>query len=584
MKKDATKSHPQGIRYHIVACLFLLFAAGLFRLPFVSTLPRGLNWDEVAYGYNAYSLLKTGKDEWGRPWPLFIKSFGEYKPALFSYLLIPALLTFHDWNFALRFVPAVLGTLSVVASYGVFFQLTKSAKFSFLAALMMAIMPWHIHYSRAAMDPIVSYPFFIFGLWLWMKNSWKLRILAALSLIISMYTYNTERLFVPLLLLLHGWLFIKPQWKELSRKSLIPFALMAVGTVAIFWETLFGVGGVRARSVTIFNSQELAQKFYDQTARQVKYHVPIIHFLDSKNYFFAMNYLLRYFSHFRPDFLFFEGGNLSSQHGFMHYGNLLLIMLPFFVVGVVVGIRQLSAIQKFFFGWIVLSPLASAITIDTPHAGRTLVMVPAMCYFVALGIYSTLQWNGWKKRSMWKKAFAAFIFGLFLLNIYLYVRDYYLFFPEESYRAWQGYYTELSAYVGQNSNTYNKIYLSDYYDNPMIFYEWYNRIDPQLVQNAKRDVYAVDSFGKFAVYHRNSPLKWCPFAEPNSLVVVDPSLASNFSTAPQKTFYFYDRFATDTQQSFLAYSSSNLILKDKITARQNCDLEKRMATASATLR
>jgi len=47
----------------------------LFTLVGKTPVPPGFNADEAAFGYNAYSLLKTGRDEYGTLLPLSIKSF-----------------------------------------------------------------------------------------------------------------------------------------------------------------------------------------------------------------------------------------------------------------------------------------------------------------------------------------------------------------------------------------------------------------------------------------------------------------------------------------------------------------------------
>ena len=65
--------------------------------------PPSLDWDEASLGYNAYSLFKTGADEYGNKWPLAIRSFGDYKPPLYTYLTIPSVAIFGLNEFAIRF-------------------------------------------------------------------------------------------------------------------------------------------------------------------------------------------------------------------------------------------------------------------------------------------------------------------------------------------------------------------------------------------------------------------------------------------------------------------------------------------------
>ena len=55
----------------------------------LGSIPPGLYLDEAGTGYNAYSILKTGKDEYGHFLPLSIKSFGDWKLPMSVYLTIP---------------------------------------------------------------------------------------------------------------------------------------------------------------------------------------------------------------------------------------------------------------------------------------------------------------------------------------------------------------------------------------------------------------------------------------------------------------------------------------------------------------
>ena len=65
--------------------LILIFAL-FFRVYKINENPPALNWDEVSHGYNAYSILKTGKDEWGIKFPLIFRAYGNYKLPLYIYL------------------------------------------------------------------------------------------------------------------------------------------------------------------------------------------------------------------------------------------------------------------------------------------------------------------------------------------------------------------------------------------------------------------------------------------------------------------------------------------------------------------
>ncbi len=66
--------------------LLVVFLATLF-LHFykLTSIPSGLNQDETSIGYNAYSVLTTGKDEYGKSYPIYFKSFGDEKLPVYIY-------------------------------------------------------------------------------------------------------------------------------------------------------------------------------------------------------------------------------------------------------------------------------------------------------------------------------------------------------------------------------------------------------------------------------------------------------------------------------------------------------------------
>ena len=45
--------------------ILIIILASVLRLYGISRFPAGLNADEASLGYNAYSLLQTGRDEHG---------------------------------------------------------------------------------------------------------------------------------------------------------------------------------------------------------------------------------------------------------------------------------------------------------------------------------------------------------------------------------------------------------------------------------------------------------------------------------------------------------------------------------------
>ena len=88
--------------------------------------PSSLDWDEASLGYNAYSVLKTGRDEYGSQFPLSVRSFNDYKPPLYTYLTVLPVRIFHLNEFSVRLPSAVFGTLAVMAVFFLYYELFKN--------------------------------------------------------------------------------------------------------------------------------------------------------------------------------------------------------------------------------------------------------------------------------------------------------------------------------------------------------------------------------------------------------------------------------------------------------------------------
>lgn len=73
-------------RYLFFILLLSIFVfAFILRFYKLGEIPNGLYQDETAIGYNAYSILNIGKDEYGKDFPLYFKSFGDWKLPVYIY-------------------------------------------------------------------------------------------------------------------------------------------------------------------------------------------------------------------------------------------------------------------------------------------------------------------------------------------------------------------------------------------------------------------------------------------------------------------------------------------------------------------
>jgi len=563
----------------IVSLLFLTVI--VFRFNWLNFIPSGLNWDEASYGYNAYSLMKTGNDEWGEKYPLFLKSFGDYKPALLSYLQIPFIKISGLNAVAIRMPVAILGLMSIIGWFFIqkklnLFDGKQKSLLLTTGTVLLAAMPWHIHYSRAAMDPMVSFSFLLMGYALFLQKRNFFQWLGVFLLIISMYTYNSARIFVFLLVCAHTLFIETDLFTQYKNKLNRLFQITALGIffIIIILLSLFTKIGARAQGVFVLNSPQIAndvnESLYRSTVLKIKGSRIFSNKLITSSYILAKNYL----SHFDLDFLYFNG-NLSARHGFSRHGNLLLITLPFLILGIF-SIRLKSKDEKFFVTWLLVTPLAAMLSDDVPHSGRTLIMLPAYIFFITKGIDVFLSLiNKIKFVHISKEVLLSVIMLFLSFNVVLYLVDIYRYFPEESFTPWQADAKKVVQKLQEvDVNKYDSIYVSKEILESYIFYAFYNSIDPKIIQNKlnNNDEY---HFEKIQILDENE----CYLLKPNSLLISQNIYmgVSKNSIEEQTPDYFYhdtisslERF-TDKRPIAYIYETNRIPKEQLNNLRLKCE-------------
>jgi 4-amino-4-deoxy-L-arabinose transferase-like glycosyltransferase len=221
--------------------LFLIpifFLAIFLRFWQLGNIPMSLNWDEAAWGYNAYTLGVDGKDEFGSFLPYkFIESYGDYKPPVYAYLSVLPVKLFGLNEFSTRFASAFFGSFSVLIVFflvrRIFYTSDKKEYYALLSALFLGISPWNINLSRAAFEANVATFFVLTGVWLFLagiqEKKWYLPF-SALMFALSFYTFNSPRIVVPFLglaLVLGTYKKLLPRKREVMIAGLVGIVLLA---------------------------------------------------------------------------------------------------------------------------------------------------------------------------------------------------------------------------------------------------------------------------------------------------------------------------------------------------------------------
>lgn len=507
--------------------ILILIIGGIFRLWQLGSVPISPDWDEASLGYNAYSLLHTGKDEYGKSLPIILESFGDYKPAFYSYLAIPSVAIFGLNLFAVRLPSALFGIATIAAVYYLVSILFKRKDIALLSSLLLALSPWHIQFSRVAFETNVGLAFNIFGALFFiagLKRPWLLT-LSALSFGFSIHTYQSEKVFVPLLVLFLCIIFIK-SFLKLSKKWI--FIAGFVGLVVIFPIVVSLISDSntlgRAKGVSIFS--ERTHEFNDNIKKLEldKKNGDILgQIQNNRRVFYAKQAISNYLSHFDLNWLFVKGD--IPRHHAPNMGLLYHIELPFLLIGIYSFIfgNFSKRTKALLFAWFFIAPLPAALTTGVPHAVRTMNFLPTFQIFIAIGIISSLQYLLTKKILIIRKTLGIiFIIGslvfLYSFNIFYYLNQYFIQMNYYYSQDWQYGYKEAVKKTNELSSSYSKVVVANdgYLDQSYIFYLFYLAYNPEQYQKeAKKDEF-TRSFGKYEF----RPINWETVKNSNNILFV----------------------------------------------------------------
>jgi 4-amino-4-deoxy-L-arabinose transferase-like glycosyltransferase len=491
----------------IFPLLCIICIAAFFRLYQLGVVPPSPDWDEAALGYNAYSISKTGKDEYGKFLPLSIRSFDDYKPPLYTYLTVPSVWLFGLSPWSTRLPSAVMGILAVIGVYYLVLALLRYSinpqkmtndklqmtnqfqisnfkfQIAFLSSFLLAISPWHIQFSRIAFEAnsgvtvnIWAVTCFLIGL---RKKGFL--ILSAFLFGLGLYAYHSERIFIPILVLLLSIIFRKELCTRNNIKTVLLGICIGMITVVPLLSVIFNKTALmRLEGTSSFsNTMELLSrnipKINDDRMRGDR----VGELLDNRRLVFLKTIISGYLSHFSIKWLFLTGDN--PRHHAPDMGLLYMWELPFFLYGIYILWKTGGKVTKLIFGWMLIAPVAAAPTSGLPHAIRTLVFLPMFQIITAMGILEIVSSFKFQVSSLKGKFYSSVLViyvGFMLFNILYYVVQYFFVMNREYSEYWQYGYKEAVAYTELVKKNYKKVVVSTGLEQSYMFYLFYTKYDP----------------------------------------------------------------------------------------------------------
>ena len=252
------------------------------------------------------------------------------------------------------------------------------------------------------------------------------------------------------------------------------------------WSSFLGEAmgtGARLSMVTIFSdptviNSSIERIDYDKASND--YIGTLFH---NRRVIYALTIAKGYLDHFNPDFLFIHGDG-GVQHHAVDMGMLYLWDLPFILAGVYYLLRKLNRFVLILFIAFLLAPFPASLTTGVPHPVRAIGMILGFHIFAAVGLMFF-----WERIMLLKNLLARFalisVVGFPLIfNFSYYLHQYYVHTPVEYGYFWQYGNKEAISYAKENEEKYKNIVMTYEYDQPYIYYLFYNKIDPAWYQKS----------------------------------------------------------------------------------------------------
>ncbi len=467
--------------------LIIIIGAFLLRFWDVTNYPAGFNADEAAIGYNAYSILQTGKDEYGSILPLTFKSFGDYKPGLYVYFVLPFVALLGLTELAVRLPSVLFGTATVLLLY-VIAKKIFDRRVGLIAAFLLAITPWQITFSRGGWETNVATFFVGLGVYLFLISLDKQKFIfwSFLSFLVSIYMYQSTRLTAPLLILGLIVIYFGKIRKFDFKKLIIYGVILGLLSIPLVLEFVGGTGASRFSGLSFLSDPGPSTRVNQLRGEHSNPNNKVVVALHNKITAYVPNFLGHYLDHFSPNFLFINGDPII-RNLVPETGQLYLIEALFIAAGII----TLAYRRQPFFGliliWLLTAPIASSLTYQTPNGVRALGMVLPLTLIGAYGMNVIIE----HFRGKYLKALiVVVIFMILTFEFSHFLESYFVHYPKRYPLAWEYGFKEMVSKLEKYQGQYNNVVITDRYDQPYIlvlFYEKYNpaKYQPQAVLSAR---------------------------------------------------------------------------------------------------
>lgn len=514
----------------------IVLLGGALRFWDLSAFPVQLDHDEVSQLYDTRSIVETGKDIYGNVLPLAFTSTGDYKVGHYIYISTIFYRIFGMREITIRLPAAFFGSLTVLAVFLFILELSGNWWMAFASALMIAITPSEIFYSRKSFENVIGVNLDFWGLYFLVKSlKSKTRLwllLGGLALALAMYIYTAQTIIIPLLIIFFVLLYKN---SKLTKRDIVwLFLTMTILIMPLVYITATNAG-IRFRANSVFITQDPnLGGLINLTHNTVKSYLDFI--------------TTRYLNQFNPIYLFANGLDLTDQ-GLIGSGPLLLIQLPFLVLGLLFLLRskELNKASQLLIGIVAIAMVPSAITFEKVSPHRAMLVFAVMSIISGFGLYWFYNYlQKVRPYISWIMLFATIV--AILLNLVYFVFIYTVGYPFEKSHKLQYPFKQVSQYILSQYPNFTQIVWDPKYGDvaPIVgvgahyYLAYYGNYSPAKFQKEYHTDSRGQYFDKFAIRNviwggdkdlKNTLLIVSPWSVPVN--EVDQSLII-------KKFYFYN--------------------------------------------
>lgn len=474
--------------------IFLIFLAIFFLAIFLriyqfGDIPHGASADEADLGYNAYLLLYTGKDEHGRFMPYRFESFGDWKRPLYFYLTILPVALFGLNIVSVRLI-SLLAALSLIPLVFLITQKilpvrgpTKSS--ALIAALLISFSPWHFYFSRVALEATLSVALFSWSFYFLVLKANNLKYYYAGLIFFSLSLFSYYGALVTLPLWLICYLSINRKKRNPSNFFVLGQASVVVLVIILFLNLFFTGEKVKAQGTSIFHltNEEKSERIYNHRTN-----FPLSKIIHNQYVYYFKTFSQNYAQTFTAKFILTQGGShpLFNLPGF---GNFLLPEVMLAGLGIIWILKNPTKSRILLLALIFLAPIAGAITKDAVHTDREVFLLPATQIIAGIGTFWLLSQKKRLNQIIILAILTSVVFSA--LPFYLY---YFKQYRQTSDPFYKGYLKDLSLYIFEIRNDYEKIIITFPFESPYIYYAFYNRLEPTIFLS-QIEHFPVDALG-----------------------------------------------------------------------------------------